>query len=457
MWCFLILTIKWECLDNDCFSEKASMILPLDYSNSSSENLSLPIHKVNKQGTKTPIVFLGPGFGMTNLPSKYNFIKNAINETTVYFLGYRGIDSNIKLPHKQIKDITLLGNESITKKMINRISTEFQKINLSHFWFSVRADDLYSLIMEESIYNINILAVGEIGSRIAHQFASKYPQKVNRIVLAAPSVPIAHNDTTLRLLAIYRILCRKNLTCKYGNVQWLPEEIPKSAYAVFKVSPETVRYSAEVQLRNPSSISSVLEFLQSVTDGSKLGYMALTNLINTNFGVHNWGDVVLYICSKDHDPSIVFPKNILKICPLINSNNEINITTFSDKIDEKISQPVLLIDGELDLPRPNTVYNYYITHHQIPTLVDQIIVNKTVVKYDLMRPDIIKAITDYFDIGLFNISDIQEGIIIWKNSFSFLSSMKWTFIIGTIISLLFSIYVIKKSNILEKESHLKGQ
>ena len=64
MFILSVVAIVWKMDDG---VEKALVTVPLRYNDETSINLTLPVVFANRNGTKTPIVFMGPGNGAGNV------------------------------------------------------------------------------------------------------------------------------------------------------------------------------------------------------------------------------------------------------------------------------------------------------------------------------------------------------------------------------------------------------
>lgn len=479
---FSFLCIKWTINTKIPSVKQGIFTVPLRYDEYSPINLTLPVVFANFNATKAPILFFGPGNGNGNIPDTFEFVDENFPDNPVIFIGYRGIESDPSPNDKEFRSLTRVelknANDRFLSKIINKTFAN-EKFQLSDFWITNRAQDvIHFLTLErQTLDYFHIIAVGEDGSRIAHQVAATLGNRNNsdskrlvRIVMVGPSVlswPVPHNDTTTRLLAVIRSRCRRNHTCPYKNVRWIPpmDKIPKHPYGVFNVQRDRIEFIISHQLRIPSMIPNALDVLQSITDGSSFGYIALSGFTGPENMPLKWYDVALHVCAKPFDKSLYYLPSFELICPYLPPieyfgfhNESIKDSKFSENTNANtnITQPMLLITGEFDLPRPKTVIDFYKNVSTIPSLVDNIILNLTSSRFDLLRPDVLNAVLNYLNYGntTFVIDPPQLPFKAWKTKFGSTKMIKFTIFSGMAISVVAAIFVYYKSN---KEDMANGK
>ncbi|OHS95579.1 hypothetical protein TRFO_10486 [Tritrichomonas foetus] len=440
---FLLLTssfcIEWTVDSKFSNIKKGTLYVPLRYEEESPINLSIPLIYTNFNATKTPILFLGPGNGYGNNPDRFEFAQQYFPENPVIFIGYRGIESTPSPKDSEFKSLTRMETKNIDDRVLSKIVNKTQKgFLLTDFWIPNRAHDVLRFIHEEGLEYVHLLAVGEDGSRIAHHVAVSEPKKVVRIVMLGPSVNVPHNDTTIRLLAVIRRRCRKDPSCPFKQVKWLPKEIPKHAYGVFNVQQEKIGFSIAHQLRNPNTIPNALDSLQSITDGSGFGYVAVSGFSGPEMMNCVWSDYALHVCAKPTDNSIHVLPTFEKVCDYL--------PEIEYKTPGKIEQPMLIINGEFDLPRPKTVLDYFRNNSVIPTIVDQIVLNYTNSKFELLRSDVIRTVLNYLNDGNTTFEIDPDQPFVWKATLPMTKMIKWVVGSGISVSVLVTIFVYWKSN-----------
>ena len=416
----LSLFISWKCSNKKCDSEIGKFTVPLEYWREPTQNLTLKVSRSIKKSNSIPVFILGPGMGRTNIAKSYDSFSEYFPDTSFYMVGYRGVDSDPSFSNNDIKSLVSISEAKIDDDLISRIANKtLGRMNISEFWVPQRARDVIEFMKSEGISKANILAVGETGSLVCHQLLSDYPLFFDKTVIVGSSVPSdAHTETSVRLLGTYRRLCRKDpANCPYQNIRWLPENIPDKVLLAFKVSKERVRYAIEQQLRVPSTAPVAFDILQSITDNSKMGYMAFNTIPGPEVLSYKWIDVAMHMCSEPFDKSFFAPSGIKHICP--------RYPKFSTTFKNKFTNPILLIIGELDLPREKYVLEFYRNNSVSPSLIDHVFLNKSSSLYEFGREDVSKLINEYFVTGKADSPIDQNVTIIWKSGVSLTSMMKW--------------------------------
>ena len=437
---FFSLFIEWKIDKKDPNIKRGTIDVPLDYDhNKNGISLKIPVVISNFQAKNSPILFFGPGNGMGNLPDDFDFSHNSFNDNPIIFIGYRGVDSDPSPSDSEFKSLTRIESKTLDDKLLTKIVNNTQKeFMLSDFWYVNRAKDAISFVKEEKIEYFHILGLGEDGSRIAHYISAKEPKRVLRIAMVAPSVSVPHNDTSVRLLAVIRHKCRQDPSCPFNNVKWLPKDIPDNVYHIFNVQHEKIEFSISHQLRNPRAIPNALDTLQSITDGSSMGYVATSGFSSSEMMNIKWFDFAMHICAKPTDNSLYSMPSIDKICDYL--------PELKYEIPGKIDQPLLIVSGEFDLPRPKTVFDFYRNMSSIPTIVDQIILNMTSSRFELLRPDVLRTILSYLNDGNTTFSIDPPQTFVWTTNFPATKMLKWVMGSGIVVSGLATIFIFFKSS-----------
>jgi pimeloyl-ACP methyl ester carboxylesterase len=413
---------------------RGQISVPLRYESPSPLNLTLPVVVVNRNASKTPIVFLGPGNGGGNLPSDFGFVPTYFPENPLIFVGYRGVESDPTPPDSDISALARLETSALSDVLLTKIAKATESaFTLSDFWIAQRSKDVEKALSELGIEFVHLLGIGESGSRIAHYFASSNPKRVVRMSLLNAGVPVPHRDTPVRLLAVYRALCRRDPTCPYPHVKWVPEDAPTRVLTIFTIGREKLAFSAYHQLQNPSTAVSAIDTLQAITDGASMGFLALSGFQGPELMKINWPDYVMHSCAKPRDASIPVLPAVQQICEKLHE--------IVDTYPAKLEVPVLLVNGELEIPRARTVLSYFQNESLIPSIVDQIVLNATASKYELLREDVLRAVLGYLNNGETEFVLDPPPPIVWKVNRSITKSLKWAMTGGLATSLIGTAFI----------------
>ena len=188
---FSLIFIKWKCADRKCTYEKASINVPLDYNDANSNYISLKLKRIKSSDLHPPVIVLSNGAGSSNIDMNIHHYSTSFKNTTFYFVGYRGIDSNLTFNDKQYKPlVNFYKNATKAKdKLIKIAKKTSNKLNLANFWVDQRADDVIEFIKQENLPKCNLFAVGYSGSLIAQQLIGRYPEYFIRCAIVDSSIP----------------------------------------------------------------------------------------------------------------------------------------------------------------------------------------------------------------------------------------------------------------------------
>ena len=123
-----------------------------------------------------------------------------------------------------------------------------KEVSLRNFVMKERVNDIILFMNENNMNLVNIIGVGYEGSRIGHYLSNQLKERIQRICFVNPSVSTSHKDSIIKLVAVYRSVCKKSPNCPYRNVRWLPKDIPKSFLGIFKLGQERLEFSASYQI-----------------------------------------------------------------------------------------------------------------------------------------------------------------------------------------------------------------
>jgi pimeloyl-ACP methyl ester carboxylesterase len=434
-----LLLIAWRA-DNKCrLTERAEVSVPLKWDGMSSLNLTLPIVITNRNASKSPIVFLGPGNGAGNLPHTFSFASQSFPDNPVIFVGYRGVDSNPAPSDNDVISVSRLQSSEFTDSLLSKIANRTELgFTLSDFWIPQRSKDIEFVLSELGFESVHLLGIGESGSRVAHYFASSNPRSVVRMCLLNAGVPAQHNDTVVRLLAVYRTICRRDPNCPYHNIKWIPDEVPARVFTIFNVGREKLAFSAAHQLGNPAGVAQILHTLQAITDGSPMGLLALSSFSGPETMRLRWTDLVMHVCARPRDVAITSMPAMELICD--------KLAPISDIYPGPLENPLLIVSGELEIPRPRTVLQYFRNCSVMPTIVDQIVLNATAAKFELLRPDVLTAVLSFLNDGNTTFELSPPEPIVWKAKWPITVGLKWAMISGLVFSAIGTLFIYWKSS-----------
>ena len=516
---FSLFIIKWKCGDRKCSYETGSINVPLDYNNENTNFISLNVKKINSSSDlNPPVIVLSNGAGSSNIDLQTEQYKTNFKDTVFYFVGYRGIDSNLTFNDKDYKSIIKVRKNSTNEKKLIKIATKTNKtLNLANFWVEQRAKDVIEFIKQENIPKCHLFAVGYSGSLIAQQLIGKYPEYFIRCAIVASSIPETNqyltnfteekeeeinekenienieknedddkdnfendedesiyeddtetnekysnyqnsnqkiestnstNDTHFvaisNLIERYRRKCLNTFgrSCKYNSIKWLDyDEIPNRVLFLISYKKDQIQWIIDHEMRNPETIGTIFDLLQSITNGATTPYIGFQTLSTPNIN-YKWLDIAMHLCAKTNDQTLLYPTGLEQICPYL--------PTIDADYDFNFSVPVLLITGEFDLHTENEEKEFYQKHMQKDLLTTLYLPN-TVSLYSFQREDVNSAIEKFLIKGSKSFEANRFIEIQWDPPFSLSKTSNFTFKGGIVFTTL--AFVIAFINSLKKQNN----
>ncbi len=160
--------------------------------------ISIPVIRIpsiNSNSSESPLFIMNGGPGESNI-NKLLFSDLIIENRDIIFVGYRGVDGNIKLDCPCYKNLII--NNHIT---INNNSNIFTTAADSciKIWSKLKIDisgyNMHEVIIDFNTvrkilgYNKISLQCYSFGTLLGQQFSSTYPEYIDKLILIAPRKP----------------------------------------------------------------------------------------------------------------------------------------------------------------------------------------------------------------------------------------------------------------------------
>ena len=425
---FSLLCLQWTCSNKACKDESADIDVPIQYWNSSSEKISLKVKRIKTRDLNVPVVVLTNGLGKSNVELNLTKYTTLFKDTNFYFVGYRGTDSNVTFERRAISKIVFNRKDKISEKDLIKAAEKSEKtMNISDYWIPQRARDVIEFMDQEGIKQVNILAVGSTGSLIAQQLMSDFPEKLIRVAIVNSAVASNDNhESVLTLFEKYKRLCaaESNEVCPYKDIEFLPEKLPERVLLTNTVKEGAIRWITDIQLREPEKIQFIFDNVYQVSKGSSIAINSIQSTPNIDMTHYNWIDVAMHICADPTDSSFLAPIGLDGICQYIPRQKL--------EIKNNFTTPLLLVDGELDLPSERMVVSFY-NNHTSPEnqkLITRAYLPKSSSQYELTRIDVASAIEMFLSRGAKKFNIRRDVKIVWKTLFSVTKVMKYAYVVG---------------------------
>jgi pimeloyl-ACP methyl ester carboxylesterase len=297
--------------DGSYAADCGTLVVPENRADPQSRLIALQVTRIRAQTDEPaePIFRLQGGPGKTNM--NFSMASRFVGERDVVLVGYRGIDSSVRLDCPEVESALkhstdLLAEKSLTayadglRECAARLTDE--GVDLAGYSFPQRVDDLEAARVALGYDRIDLVSESA-GTRTAMIYASRYPDSVHRSVMIGVNPPghfVWDEKTFNEQIGRYAELCSQDESCS-GRTEDLAAtirgtEIPDDWFFL-PMAQGTTRvgsfYSlAETTSENaPLSAPMEIDSWLAASDGDASG-LWLTSLIADAFfpGEFVWGE-----------------------------------------------------------------------------------------------------------------------------------------------------------------------
>jgi len=297
--------------DGNYAADCGTLVVPENRSDPQSRLIAVPVTRIRAQTDEPaePIFRLQGGPGKTNM--NFSMASRFVAERDVVLVGYRGIDSSVRLDCPEVgsalkHSTDLLAEKSLTayadglRECAARLTDE--GVDLAGYSFPQRVDDLEAARVALGYDRIELVSESA-GTRTAMIYAWRYPDSVHRSVMIGVNPPghfVWDEKTFNEQIGRYAELCSQDESCS-GRTEDLAAtirgtEIPDDWFFL-PIAQGTTRvgsfYSlAETTSENaPLSAPMEIDSWLAASDGDASG-LWLTSLIADAFfpGEFVWGE-----------------------------------------------------------------------------------------------------------------------------------------------------------------------
>jgi pimeloyl-ACP methyl ester carboxylesterase len=351
-----------------------------------SKIITLPVIRLRSfsKQPKEPIFILNGGPGQSNILinvwKKFPLLWLLDNHDIV-MVGYRGVDSSVKLNSKEFGKARLTPSNTLSKEHLNKLARVWKKelirykkegIDINGYNIIEVIDDMDLVKNKLGYEKINLLSVS-YGTRLAYLYGVRHPKSIHRSIMGAANPPgkmVFNPDVTDKILEKYGILWKQDSL----NLKRSPDII-KTIQNVFNTLPEKWR---KIRL-DPEKIRIMMfQILYSVKGADKIfdGFIAAENGDHSGLALlimmydakadkgEFTGDYIVKAVTADYQPNKNYmdamnSKNNLLGAPL---SKQFAIADLSGwkvpMIPEQYRKlsishtPTLIFDGNLDVSTP---------------------------------------------------------------------------------------------------------
>lgn len=369
-------TIK---IDNLMFIRQDGFIeVPEDREKNGSRMLKLPVRIIKSSGdvSKEPVFYLDGGPGGTNISSTTNTLL--LQNHDLIFVGYRGVDGSTILTNKKLgkammgKDNQLLSNESIdnitTAIRLYFGQQESKGINISSYTIMDVIEDLEYTRKTLGYGKINLLGFS-YGTRVALLYSHKYPESINRIVLAGANPP-GHfywfPEKTDQILKMWDDLYKAR--SKGSVIEAMKkafDSIPEK-WSFYKLDKDKIKCTAFLFMsQNDMAVMMFDSFFRAADKNDYSGLYALSLFFDMAMKKIVWGDMYSkgasadMVIGKDYrailrdsgNSTVLGPNMSLLLWGSIDGWNKSLIPEEYRKMRVSMIE-TLIVSGDLDVPTP---------------------------------------------------------------------------------------------------------
>jgi pimeloyl-ACP methyl ester carboxylesterase len=297
--------------DGNYAADCGTLVVPENRSDPRSRLIAVPVTRIRAQTDKPaePVFRLQGGPGLTNM--NFSMASRFAGERDVVLVGYRGIDSSVRLDCPEVESALKHSTDFLAEKSLRAYADGLREcaarltdegVDLAGYSFPQRVDDLEAARVALGYDRINLLSESA-GTRTAMIYAWRYPDSVHRSVMIGANPPghfVWDENTFNEQIGRYAELCSQDESCS-GRTEDLAAtirstEIPDDWFFL-PIAQGTTRvgsfYSlAETTSENaPLSAPMEIDSWLAASDGDASG-LWLTSLIADAFfpGEFVWGE-----------------------------------------------------------------------------------------------------------------------------------------------------------------------
>jgi pimeloyl-ACP methyl ester carboxylesterase len=210
--------------DGDYAADCGTLVVPENRADAESRLIALPVTRIRAQtdNPAEPVFRLQGGPGRTNMD--FSIASRFAGERDVVLVGYRGIDSSVRLDCPEVESALKRSTDFLAEKSLTAYGDGYRAcaarltdegVDLAGYTIPQRVDDLEAVRVALGYDRINLLSESA-GTRTALIYSWRYPENVNRSVLIAVNPPghfVWDTKTNDEQIERYAKLCSQDASC----------------------------------------------------------------------------------------------------------------------------------------------------------------------------------------------------------------------------------------------------
>jgi pimeloyl-ACP methyl ester carboxylesterase len=201
-----------------------TLVVPENRANPGSRLIGVKVIRIKARSAHpgAPVFRLQGGPGVTNM--KFARASRLAENHDVVLVGYRGIDSSVRLDCPEVSSALKRSEEFISERSFRGYTQAFHDcvarlqedgVDLAGYTLPAQVDDLEAARRALGYGRINLVSES-VGTRLAMIYAWRYPRSIHRSVLIAVNPPghfLWDPKATDELLGRYSRLCAEDSSC----------------------------------------------------------------------------------------------------------------------------------------------------------------------------------------------------------------------------------------------------
>jgi pimeloyl-ACP methyl ester carboxylesterase len=201
-----------------------TLVVPENQADPKSRLIAVPVTRIRAQtdNPAEPVFRLEGGPGKTNM--NFSMASRFAGERDVVLVGYRGIDSSIRLDCPEVESALKRSTDFLSEKSLQAYANGYRAcaarltndgVDLAGYTIPQRVDDLEAVRVALGYDRINLLSESA-GTRTALMYSWRYPKSINRSVLIGVNPPghfVWDTKTNDEQVDRYAELCSQDASC----------------------------------------------------------------------------------------------------------------------------------------------------------------------------------------------------------------------------------------------------
>jgi pimeloyl-ACP methyl ester carboxylesterase len=297
--------------DGSYAADCGMLVVPENRADPQSRLIAIPVIRIRAQTANPaePVFRLQGGPGKTNM--NFSMASRFAGERDVVLVGYRGIDSSVRLDCPEVESALKQSTDFLSEKSLQAYADGYRAcaarltndgVDLAGYTIPQRVDDLEAARVALGYDRIDLLSESA-GTRTALIYSWRYPESIHRSVLIAVNPPghfVWDTKTNDEQIERYAELCSRDASCS-GRTEDLAATMSSTAipddWFFFPIETGTARVGSFYSLvettpeNTPLSSPMAIDTWLAASDGDASGFWFTSLFAGAFFpGEFVWGE-----------------------------------------------------------------------------------------------------------------------------------------------------------------------